>query len=99
MDNGDSYSGGSGTLEDIFNHLLRFVTLNEQGSVPRMFKRGVDIMEHLRKVSDDVKSVGLDTQRTCAFLINTLEKIYHLRKVSHGIRKSFITTNSNLPSD
>ena len=61
------HTGGSGVLENIFKKLLHCATMNDQAIIPRTFKRGGDIREHVRKVSDYMKSVELNEQGKCAF--------------------------------
>lgn len=68
------YTGGSGALENIFKKLLHCATINDQGTVPRIFKRGGDVREHIRRTTDYVKSVDLDERGRCAFIINSLEE-------------------------
>jgi hypothetical protein len=73
MESGDSYTGGSGVFDSMLKKLLQCATLNDHGSIPRVFKRGGDIKEHLRKVKDYVDAIGLDIPSSCAFLVNTFE--------------------------
>ena len=66
------HTGGSGVGN--LESLLRAALLNEQGTIPRLFKRGANVREHLRKVDEYVKARGFDSKGKCAWLVNSLEE-------------------------
>ena len=85
ISNGYSNTGGSGNgaLETLLWKVLQRSTLEERNCGPRIYKRGNDIKEHLRRLDDYVLSVGLDNDGKCAYLINSLEETVQFELFSY----------------
>ena len=68
------YTGGSGDLE-VLRRFFHISTLCDQSATPKMFKRGQEFREHLRKTEEYMKVLEFsDEKNKCAYLVNTLEE-------------------------
>lgn len=83
MDN-NPQTGGSGDsqLGNLLVQLLRRSTWDEL-STPRLFKRGGDFKEHLRRVNEYIDNLNFDSVGKCAYLLNSLEEPIKFELFSH----------------
>lgn len=76
-------TGGSGAGSAIEALLRNVFFRTDSGLAPRVFRRGSDIAEHLRKVTEHANAVRLNEAGKCTYLLNSLEEEIQFELYSH----------------